>query len=100
MPTASKEDPPLAFVWLQKDDAAGRRAYAEAFEKEKKIRLFKGLVDLHLVKEWNDVCLAPVAEPAFAFRAEKRLCHLESFLTRYRLRNQNRIVVFESRMSL
>jgi hypothetical protein len=34
-------------VWLQKDDAAGRRAYAEAFEKEKKTRLFKGLADLH-----------------------------------------------------
>jgi hypothetical protein len=38
-----KDDPSLAAVWLQKDDAAGRRAYAEAFEKEKRVVCSKAL---------------------------------------------------------
>jgi hypothetical protein len=60
-----KEDPSLAVVWLQKDDAAGRRAYAEAFEKEKKARLFKGLGELHhfyaKFSEWSHATVTSLA---------------------------------------
>jgi hypothetical protein len=60
-----KEDPPLAAVWRQKDDAAHKRAYAEAFEKEKKTRLLKDLGDLHhyysQLSEWSHATVASLA---------------------------------------
>jgi hypothetical protein len=60
-----KEDPSLAAVWLQKDDAAHKRAYAEAFEKQKKTRLFKDLGDLHhyysQLSEWSHATIASLA---------------------------------------
>lgn len=52
-----KEDPALAEVWLLKDDPAGKRPYNEAFEKEKRTRLFNSLERLHFYystfSEWS-----------------------------------------------
>lgn len=60
-----KHDPSLAAVWLQKDDVAGRRAYAEAFEKEKKARLFKSVAGLHhyytKFSEWSHATVTSLA---------------------------------------
>ena len=60
-----KKDPSLAVVWLEKDSAAGHRAYKEVFEKEKKIRLFKDLGDLHdyytKFSEWSHATVASLA---------------------------------------
>ena len=60
-----KEDPLLATVWLQKDDATSRKAYAKAFEKEKKTCLFQGLADLHdyytKFSEWSHTTITSLA---------------------------------------
>jgi hypothetical protein len=60
-----KADPSLAVVCLQKDDAVDRRAYPEAFEKQKKTRLFKGLDDLHQYytkfSEWSHTTVTSLA---------------------------------------
>jgi hypothetical protein len=60
-----KEDPSLAIVWLQKDDASGRRAYMEAFEKEKRTRLFRDLGELHQhytnFSEWSHATVTSLA---------------------------------------
>ncbi len=39
--------PNLQEVWLRKDDPNGQKAFSQAFEKDKKQRLFAGLDELH-----------------------------------------------------
>jgi len=48
-------DPQLQKIWLSKDDGpAEANAFRQAFEKEKKDRLFKGLPELYI--QWGRLC--------------------------------------------